>query len=74
VAVELELTAKGRARLEEILRGYVRARHLARARDYVGSQAVERSVLAAVRAVRAERVVEVLRWSPRTERPRVPLP
>jgi Helix-turn-helix domain len=63
VAVELELTAKGRARLEGIVRGYVRARHLARACYYVGSPAVERSVMAAVRAVRAERVVEVVRWT-----------
>src|SRR4051794_6306358 len=65
VAVELELTAKGRARLESILRAYVRARHVSRACYYVGGPAVERAVVAAVRSVRAERVVEVRRWRPR---------
>lgn len=39
LAVEVELTAKGRRRLEAIVAGYVRARHIAEVRYYVSSSA-----------------------------------
>lgn len=41
LAVEVELTAKGRARLESIITGYVRARHFAGVRYYVAPAATQ---------------------------------
>ncbi|HEX2070265.1 MAG TPA: hypothetical protein VHF90_01290 [Thermoleophilaceae bacterium] len=39
LAIEVELTAKGRARLDSIINGYVRARHIAGVRYYVAPAA-----------------------------------
>jgi hypothetical protein len=39
LAVEVELTAKGRGRLDSIVAGYVRARHIAGVRYYAASAA-----------------------------------
>lgn len=47
LAVEIELTAKGRTRLDSIVGGYVRARHIAGVRYYLAAQAragVERAI------------------------------
>ncbi len=60
LAVELERTLKGRARLRRIVRAYVAARHIAGARYYV-SGAAERAVGAAVEEAQAGALVSL--WS-----------
>jgi hypothetical protein len=58
VAVEVELTPKAPRRLEEIVRGFRRARHLERTIYVVGDGTTRRAVERAVRKVRAgERVI-----------------
>ena len=63
LAIELELSAKGQRRLLEIVRAYVRARHVGAVRYYVTS-ASARQVRAAVSEARAESLVEVLTDAP----------
>jgi hypothetical protein len=58
LAVEVELTGKGSARLASIVRAYVAARHLAGVRYYATRQAI-RGVTRAVAAARAESFIEV---------------
>lgn len=58
LAVEVELTGKGRARLASIVRGYVAARHLSGVRYYASRKAIG-GVTSAVAAARAESVIEV---------------
>jgi len=60
LCVELELTAKGSRRLLEIVRAYVRGRHVAGVRYYVTGRS-ERQVREAVAAARADPLVEVRR-------------
>ena len=60
VAIELERTAKGRARLRGILRGYVGARHLAEVRYYTADDRVRSMVCDEVAALRAEPVIRVM--------------
>jgi hypothetical protein len=58
LAVEVELSGKGTARLASIVRAYVAARHLAGVRYYASRQAI-RGVTRAVAAARAESIIEV---------------
>lgn len=58
LCVELELTTKGRRRLAEIVRAYVRGRHIGGVRYYVVPRS-ERQVREAVAAVRADSLVDV---------------
>lgn len=50
IAVEVELSPKGRARLRAIMRLYARAGHLAGVRYYVAGEPTERAVRAALEA------------------------
>lgn len=58
LAVEVELTGKGSARLGSIVRGYVAARHLSGVRYYASRKAIG-GVTRAVAGARAESVIEV---------------
>ncbi len=58
LCVELELTTKGRRRLAEILRAYIRGRHVGGVRYYVAPRS-ERQVREAVATTRANSLVEV---------------
>jgi hypothetical protein len=62
LAIELERTPKGRARLRRILRGYVAARHVSRVRYYVLSDRVRALVESEVAAQHAERLIEIRSW------------
>lgn len=62
VAVEVERTAKNRARLERILAGYARARHVAEARYYVPSRRIADYLGRTARAVGADPIVNVVEW------------
>lgn len=63
VAIELERTPKGRARLRAILRAYVAARHLERVRYFVPNERVHALLAEEVTNFRAEQVVDVVRWN-----------
>jgi DNA-binding Lrp family transcriptional regulator len=58
VAIEVELTLKTKARLERILRGYVRNRNVTAVR-YYGSPSIGDAVRRAARAVGADRLLEL---------------
>ena len=62
LAVELERTAKGRARLRRILAGYVAARHITAVRYYARSDRVRDLVESEVARLRANALIEVRDW------------
>ena len=62
LAVELERTAKGRARLRRILAGYVAARRISAVRDYARGDRVRDLVGSEVAALRASGLIEVRDW------------
>jgi hypothetical protein len=62
LAIELERTPKGRARLRRILRGYVAARHVSLVRYYVLGDRVRALVESEVAAQHAERLIEIRGW------------
>jgi hypothetical protein len=62
LAIELERTPKGRARLRRILRGYVAARHISVVRYYALGGRVRRLIEGEVAAQRAEKLVEIRSW------------
>lgn len=62
LAVELERTAKGRARLRRILAGYVAARHITAVRYYARGDRVRNLVESEVAALRANALIEVRGW------------
>jgi hypothetical protein len=62
LAVELERTAKGRARLRRILSGYVSARHIAEVRYYARGDRVRELVESEVAARGAQSLIEVRVW------------
>jgi hypothetical protein len=62
LATELERTAKGRARLRRILRGYVSGRHISAVRYYAVSERVRELVGREVAAQRADQLIEVRPW------------
>lgn len=62
LAVELERTAKGRARLRRILAGYVAARHIRGVRYYTLGTRVSDLVKSEVAARRAHALIEVRDW------------
>jgi hypothetical protein len=64
LAVELERTAKGRARLRRILAGYVAARHIGLVRYYVCGERVRNLVEDVVTAHSAATLIEVREWAP----------
>jgi hypothetical protein len=72
LAVELERTAKGRARLRRILPGYIAARHIGAVRYYAVGERVRRLVEGEVAAQRAQALIDVRIWSP-TGKDRMPL-
>lgn len=59
LAVELERTAKGRARLRRILSGYVAARHVKRVRYVVSDERVRALLRGEVGRLGAERLIEI---------------
>lgn len=59
LAVELERTAKGRARLGRILAGYVGSRHIGAVRYYVTTERVRDLVNAEVASLRAKALIEI---------------
>lgn len=59
LAVELERTAKGRARLRRILSGYVAARHIDAVRYYATTERVRNLVEAEVASLRAQALIEI---------------
>lgn len=59
LAVELERTAKGRARLRRILSGYVAARHIAAVRYYAQSARVRDLIESEVASLKARAFVEI---------------
>lgn len=59
IAIELERTAKGRARLRGILAAYTMARHIERVRYYATPGRVLHAVEAEARELRAESLIEV---------------
>jgi hypothetical protein len=61
LAVEVELTGKGRARLDSIVAGYVRARHVAAVRYYAAPTA-RRGVERAVARASAHELFEIRTW------------
>jgi hypothetical protein len=65
LAVELERTAKGRARLRRILAGYVAARHIGSIRYYVRGERVRNLIEDVVTAHRAASLIEVRDWAAR---------
>mgnify|MGYP003287757757 CR=1 FL=1 len=68
LAVELERTAKGRARLRRILAGYIAARHIGAVRYYAVGERVRRLVEGEVAAQRAHALIDVRVWSPMSNR------
>jgi hypothetical protein len=62
LAVELERSPKGRARLRRILRGYVAARNVSLVRYYVLGDRVRALVESEVAAQHAERLIEIRGW------------
>jgi hypothetical protein len=62
LAIELERTAKGRARLRRILSGYVSARHIAEVRYYARGDRVRELVESEVAARGAQSLIEVRVW------------
>jgi hypothetical protein len=62
LAVELERTPKGRARLRRILAGYVGARHIGAVRYYALGERVRDLVETEVAAHRAQALIEVRDW------------
>jgi hypothetical protein len=62
LAVELERTPKGRARLRRILAGYVGARHIGAVRYYALGDRVRHLVETEVAAQRAQALIEVREW------------
>ena len=62
LAVELERTAKGRARLRRILAGYVTARHISAVRYYTLGDRIRELVESKVDAQRARALIEVRDW------------
>jgi hypothetical protein len=62
LAVELERTPKGRARLRRILAGYVGARHISAVRYYALGDRVRDLVETQVAAQRAQALIEVRDW------------
>jgi hypothetical protein len=62
LAVELERTAKGRARLRRILAGYVAARHISEVRYYARGDRVRDLVESEVARLRARELIEVRDW------------
>jgi hypothetical protein len=64
LAVELERTAKGRARLRRILAGYVGARHIGAVRYYALDERVRRLIEREVAAQHAHSLIDVRVWSP----------
>lgn len=65
IAIELERTVKGRARLVGILRAYARARHIERVRYYVTAR-VEAPLRKAIALTRVESLVDVVPFAPPT--------
>jgi hypothetical protein len=61
LAIEVELSAKGRRRLESIVAAYVRARHVAGSR-YYAAPAAYRGVERAVARAGAQRLFEIRIW------------
>lgn len=59
IAVELERTAKGRARLRRILSAYVTAHHIQRVRYVVTNERVRQLVESEVANLRADQLVEI---------------
>jgi hypothetical protein len=64
LAVELERTAKGQARLRRILAGYVAARHIGSVRYYVCGERVRNLVEDVVTAHSADTLIEVRESAP----------
>lgn len=64
LAIELERTRKGRARLRRILRGYIAARHVSAVRYSAVGNRVRELVETEVTAQRAHGVIEVRIWPP----------
>jgi hypothetical protein len=62
LAVELERSAKGRARLRRIVRAYVSARHVTGVRYYVSGARIHSLVTSEVAAQRANRLIDVRMW------------
>jgi hypothetical protein len=62
LAIELERTPKGRARLRRIVRGYVAARHVRLVRYYTFGDRVRELVESEVVAQRAHKLIEVRIW------------
>lgn len=59
MAVELERTAKGRARLRRILAGYVASRHIDAVRYYVTAERVRDLVATEVASLKAQELIEI---------------
>ena len=64
LAVELERTAKGRARLRRILAGYISARHIIEVRYYARGPRVRDLIESEVAARGARSLIEVRTWPP----------
>jgi hypothetical protein len=64
LAIELERTSKGRARLRRILRGYPAARHLSIVRYYALGGRVRALIESEVATQRAERLIEIRSMPP----------
>jgi hypothetical protein len=62
LAVELERTAKGRARLCRILSGYVSARHIAEVRYYAHGARVRELIESELAQLRASALVQIRPW------------
>lgn len=62
LAVELERTAKGRARLRRILAEYVGARHIGAVRYYAVGDRVRDLLEEELAAARAQRLIEIRDW------------
>lgn len=71
LAIELERTAKGRARLRRILAGYVAARHITAVRYYARGDRVRDLVESEVAALRANALIEVRDWPTGEQAPAV---
>lgn len=63
LAIELERTAKSRARLRRILSGYVSPRHIASVRYYARGERVRELLESEVRALTATSLFDVRRWA-----------
>lgn len=69
VAIELERTPKGRARLRRILSGYVAARHIAGVQYYTLDDRVRQLLRTEIQTVRGEDLIEVRTWSATSRSP-----